>query len=84
MLNLIEMVYALMVSDDINIWHFPTKKENPRFYYWLNSEPDNKEGYGFNTFEELIAAAYAKIDPQLKPLPPLMKPTQATWFEIPS
>jgi hypothetical protein len=69
MLNLIEKFHALLVSDKVNVWHFPTKSEGHKFFFWLNSEPDNKIGYGFDTLEQMIDGAYAHIDPLRKPLP---------------
>ena len=67
--NAIEKFYALLVSDAVNVWHFPAKKESPRFFYWLASEPEMKDGHSFDTLEEMIEAAYSHIDPMKKPLP---------------
>jgi hypothetical protein len=69
MLNLIQKFHALLVSEEVNIWHFPAKKEGPRFYFWLKSQPSDGEGYGFVCLDDLINAAYARIDPLAKPLP---------------
>ena len=68
-MNLIEKLHAILVSDQVNVWHYPCKQEQPCFFYWLSSEPHNTEGYGFNNLEELIEAAYAHINPLEKPLP---------------
>lgn len=79
-MNAIEKLHALMVCDSVNIWHFPAKKEGPRFYYWAcKAEPDNGEGHGFDSLEAMIDAAYARIDPLAKPLPEsVTEPTQAS------
>ena len=69
MLNAIQKLHALMVSKEVNIWQFANKKEGPQYYYWLTNEPDNTEGYGFNTLEEMVEAAYSNIDPLKKDLP---------------
>lgn len=68
-MNLIEKMHALLVSDKINVWHFPCKKEGHKFYYWLQNDPENQEGHGFYTLDAMIEAAYKHIDPLLKPLP---------------
>jgi|GEM_PF-6688215 len=73
-MNAIEKLYALIVSDEINVWHYPGKQENPRFFYWHNSEPHLTEGHGFDTLEQMIDAAYERIDPLKKPLPERILP----------
>jgi hypothetical protein len=78
MLNLIQKLHCLMLCESVNVWHFPCAKDRPAFVYWLTSEPQNKDGYGFNTFEEMIEAAYAHIDPLLRPTPETIEaPPQA-------
>ena len=69
MLNLIQKLHALMVSKEVNVWHFPCCRDGKPFAYWLTSEPENKEGHRFDTLEEMIEAAYAHIDPQREELP---------------
>lgn len=71
MLNLLEKLHALAVSEVVRVWHFAGKRENPKFFYWLESEIRENEwhpGYGYDTLEEMIEAAYAVIDPMRKPL----------------
>lgn len=68
MMNAIEKLHAILVSDEVNVWHFPTKKETPRFFYWVKGET-NPDGHGCETLEGMIDEAYAKIDPLLKILP---------------
>lgn len=68
-MNLIEKLHALMVSQDIRVWHYPYAKETP-FEYGYNGE-----AFRFDTLEEMIEAAYSRIDPLRKPLPEsLQKP----------
>lgn len=62
-MNLIQKFHALLVSQEIVIWHYPYAKETP-FEYGYNGE-----AFRFNTLEEMIEAAYSRIDPLLKPLP---------------
>lgn len=70
MLNLLQKLHALYVTDELNVWHFAAARPPIKpFVYWLASEPDNKDGHGFDTLEEMIEAAYAHIDPLAKPLP---------------
>lgn len=70
MLNLLQKLHALYVSDAVNVWHFPCAQPPTKpFCYWLTSESDNKDGHGFDTMEGMIEAAYAEIDPLKKPLP---------------
>jgi len=63
-----------MVSDKVNVWHFPNKKEGPKYYFWLTEEKDNEEGHGYFTLEGMIDAAYRHIDPFEKKLPAELKP----------
>jgi hypothetical protein len=78
MLNLIQKLHALIVCSDVTIWHFPAKSEGPKFFYWLTAEPENKDGYGFETFDHMIEAAYAHIDPLQKSMPETVEaPPQA-------
>lgn len=69
MMNAIEKIHALMVSEAVNIWHFPCAKDSPKFVYWLTSEPENRDGYRFDTLEAMVDAAYSHIDPLAKPSP---------------
>ena len=62
-MNLIQKMYALLVSEDVRIWHYCCKKEKP-FEYAFGGE-----SYYFDTMEEMITEAYKRIDPLLKPLP---------------
>lgn len=78
MMNAIEKLHALLVSDRVNVWHFAGKLESPRFFYWSADEPENKEGYAFATLEEMVDAAYARIDPLLKPSPFISPPAPNT------
>lgn len=68
-MNLIQKTVACLVSPDVNVWHYCAKKDDPKFFYWLMADPTNTLGFGFNTMEELIEAAYAEIDPLRKPIP---------------
>jgi len=68
-MNLIQKIHALMVSDKINIWHFPCKNDGPKFCFWLKSEPEKTEGHSYYTLDGMIEAAYKYIDPLLQPLP---------------
>lgn len=77
-MTLVEKTYVLLVSQEINIWDYPSKKEGPKFFYYLRSEPENLEGHGFETYEEMIDAAYAQIDPMMKTLPDLVEPPHAS------
>ena len=69
MLNLIEKLHAIMVSDKIYIWHFPNKKEGQKFRFWLTDEPENELGHSYYTLETMIDAAYKHIDPLEQPIP---------------
>lgn len=75
-MNLIEKVHALLVSDEVNIWHFQGAKP-PVFVYWLACKPDDKEGRRFASMEEMIGEAYSHIDPLLKTLPETLRPPAA-------
>jgi hypothetical protein len=68
-MNLIQKFHALLVSDKVNVWHFPKKPTGCTFYFWLLNEPENKDGYGFFTMDRMIEEAYRRIDPLLQPLP---------------
>jgi hypothetical protein len=78
-MNLIEKLHALMVSDAIHIWHYSQARPPAKpFVFWLPDEPDNREGHGFDSFEEMIEAAYAHIDPLKVALPDAVRrPEQA-------
>ncbi len=71
MLNLLEKLHALVVQESVRVWHYAGKADNPKFFYWLQSdiEAGKTEGYGFNTLEEMIEAAYCHINPMCKPMP---------------
>jgi hypothetical protein len=76
MLNLLEKLHILAVTNEVRLWHFVGKRENPKFYYWVESElkaDPSHPGYGFDTLEAVIEAAYAVIDPMLKPMHSLPK-----------
>lgn len=78
MLNLIQKLHALLVSEEINVWEYPGMKGEPRFYYWLAMEPADSKGHAFGTLEQLIEAAYEHIDPLRKELPEaIVAPPQA-------
>lgn len=66
-LNAFEKLHALLVSEDIFVWHFPAKREGPRFVYRLEGEA--RPQHWCDTLEQLVDAAYAEIDPLLKPIP---------------
>ena len=66
MYNLIQKMYALMVSSDVRIWQYTAKKEKQFEYQYLNPK---EEPVLFNTLEEMINAAYERIDLLKKPLP---------------
>lgn len=72
-MNLIEKLHCILVSDIVNIWHYPAKKEGPRFYFWKCSDRVNLAGYAFETMEQMIEAAYEVIDPLRIPLPEQIK-----------
>lgn len=69
MMNALEKIHALMVSNEVNVWHFPYAMPSPKFVYWLAAEPENRDGYQFDTLEAMIDAAYSHIDPLAKPFP---------------
>ena len=74
-MNLIEKMYALFVCPEIRIWHYCCAK-GPQFefHYPFNPEkPMEGEKVLCNTMEEMVHQAYTKIDPLLKPLPPVEK-----------
>lgn len=54
-----------MVSSDIRIWQYASKKEKQFEYQLLNPK---EEPVLFDTLEEMINAAYERIDPLKKPL----------------
>lgn len=62
MMNLIEKMYALLVSEEIRVFHYVCKKEKPFEYEFRG------ESHFFDTLDEMIIEAYSKIDPLLKPL----------------
>lgn len=68
MLNAIEKLHALLISDHVNVWHFPSMKEPDRFVYWLPGE-SGESTHKFTTLEAMIDSAYAHIDPMLVPTP---------------
>lgn len=55
-----------MVSTDIRIWQYSAKREKQFEYQWLNPK---EEPVYFDTLEEMINAAYERIDPLKKSLP---------------
>ena len=65
------VIHALLVSPDIRIWHYPCcKGKQFEFQHpWNPEKPLEGEKHSFDTMEEMIHMAYAKIDPLLKPLP---------------
>lgn len=69
-MNLIQKLHALMVSDKVNVWHFPNKKEGPKFYFWVEGEEGHQDGHGWYTLDKMIEEAYKHIDPLLQQLPP--------------
>lgn len=64
-MNLIEKIHVLLISDAISIWHYVSKPDK-KFSYFLTANPD--EVFYFDTLEEMVIAAYSRIDPLLKPL----------------
>jgi hypothetical protein len=67
--NAFEKLQAILASDEIRIWIYTRKLESSKFFYWMENIPKDNDGHEFNTLEQLIDAAYARIDPLLKPLP---------------
>ncbi len=70
-MNLIEKLWALLVSKEIDVWHYPNKLSDPKFFYFLKTTEPWTE-FGCSTLEEMIDGAYSHIDPLRKELP---KPT---------
>jgi hypothetical protein len=70
-MNLIEKIHALMVSENIRIWHYEAKKDKP-FVYWFPMDSTSAE-FTFDTLDEMVKDAYSKIDPLLQ-RPPNIEP----------
>ena len=71
-MNLIEKTHALMTCKEVNIWHFP-QREGAKFVYWI-AGAGFEDGRYFDSYEQMIEAAYAHIDPLRFPLPKQIEP----------
>jgi len=75
MLNLLQKLHAIAVSDAVTIWHYPASHEDKKFVYWTAKEyADGHKGHWYATLEALIEAAYAVIDPLARPMPAFRDP----------
>lgn len=81
-MNLFEKIHAIMVSDEVNIWHFQHASPKPQFVFWAKDDP-NVDGYKFDTCEEMIDECYKRIDPLLKPLPKSFCPPEQAKDRMP-
>jgi hypothetical protein len=75
-LNLLEKLHALAVSNKVRLWHYSGKKEGQAFCYWLESDiaAGIDKPVWFDTLDELVEGAYVVIDPMQLALPEFKTP----------